>query len=140
LEDMDHPPGLGAFVGRVHGAILKALGCIGHVTNGAVRELPSVAPMGIQLFAGNVAVSHAYAHIFDIGAEVKVDGLEIRPGDLLHGDRHGVLNVPISIAAQIPGVAKILERRHQRIVEFCDSNSFSVAGLSEMLEGFRKSD
>ena len=68
LEDRDHPPGRGAFVGDMHSAILKALGCIGYLTNGAVRELPSVRAMGIQLFAGSVAVSHAYAHIFDVAA------------------------------------------------------------------------
>ena len=105
LEDMDDPPGRGAFVGDVHAAILKALGCVGYVTNGAVRELPSVRAMGIQLFAGSVAVSHAYAHIFDIGATVSVGGMEVRPGDLLHGDRHGVLTVPVEFATEIPKVA-----------------------------------
>src|SRR5208282_3770817 len=54
------PPGRGAFVGDMHAAILKALGCVGYLTNGAVRELPSVRTMGVQLFAGSVAVSHAY--------------------------------------------------------------------------------
>lgn len=74
LQDMDDPPGRGAFVGDVHAAILKALGCVGHLTNGAVRELPSVRKMGIELFAGSIAVSHAYAHIFDVGATVSVGG------------------------------------------------------------------
>ena len=134
LEDMDRPPGLGAFVGRVHAAILKALGCVGHLTNGAVRQLPSVRSMGIQLFAGNVAVSHAYAHIFDIGSRLNVGGMEIQPGDLLHGDRHGVLNVPLAIAAQVPSVAGTLERRHQKIVEFCRSSSFSIEKLGEVLK------
>ena len=46
LEDMDDPPGRGAFVGDMHAAILKGLGCVGYVTNGAVRELPSVRKMG----------------------------------------------------------------------------------------------
>src|ERR1039458_5749919 len=72
LEDLDDPPGRGAFVGDMHAAILKGLGCIGYVTNGAVRELPSVRKMGIQLFAGSVAVSHAYAHIFEIGTTISV--------------------------------------------------------------------
>jgi 4-hydroxy-4-methyl-2-oxoglutarate aldolase len=76
LEDMDDPPGRGAFVGDVHAAILKALGCVGCLTNGAVRELPSVRKMGIELFAGSVAVSHAYAHIFDYGVKVTVGGME----------------------------------------------------------------
>ncbi len=99
LEDMDERPGRGAFVGDMHAAILKALGCVGYLTNGAVRELPAVRAMGMQLFAGSLAVSHAYAHIFDIGAVVKVGRMEIHPGDLLHGDRHGVLTIPIEFAS-----------------------------------------
>jgi regulator of RNase E activity RraA len=91
LEDLDKPPGRGAFLGDMHAAILKALGCVGYVTDGGVRELPQVKDLGLHLFAGNVAVSHAYAHIFDFGSTVKVGGLEIAPGDLLHGDRHGLL-------------------------------------------------
>lgn len=70
LEDMDKSPGAGAFIGDVHAAILRALGCIGVVTNGAVRELPRVREMGFHLFAGNIAVSHAYAHIFHFGSAV----------------------------------------------------------------------
>ena len=67
LEDMDKTPGVGAFLGDTHAAILRALGCVGYVTDGAVRELPRVQELGLQLFAGNVAVSHAYSHIFDFG-------------------------------------------------------------------------
>jgi 4-hydroxy-4-methyl-2-oxoglutarate aldolase len=134
LEDMDDPPGRGAFIGDVHSAILKATGCVGHLTNGAVRELPSVRSTGLQMFAGNVAVSHAYAHIFEIGARVSVGGMEVHTGDVLHGDRHGVLNVPAEIAAEVPGVAAELEREERQLIEFCCSNSFSVAKLSEVMK------
>jgi 4-hydroxy-4-methyl-2-oxoglutarate aldolase len=89
--------------------------------------------MGIQLFAGNVAVSHAYAHIFDIGAAVNVGGLEVRPGDLLHGDRHGVLTVPAEIAAAVPAVASELHRAKQKVIDFCRSSEFSVAKLGEVV-------
>ena len=134
LEDMDEPPGRGAFVGDMHAAILKSLECVGYVTNGAVRELPSVRKMGVQLFAGNVAVSHAYAHIFEAGAIVKVGGMEVRPGDLLHGDRHGVLTVPASLAANIPNVADRLERAEQTVIDFCRSEDFSVPKLREVMK------
>lgn len=134
LEDMDHPPGRGAFIGDIHAAILKGLGCVGYVTNGAVRELPSVRKMGIQLFAGNVAVSHAYAHIFEIGIVISVGGMEVRPGDLLHGDRHGVLTVPAEIAANVPVVADRLQRAEQRIIDFCRSKDFSVPKLREVMK------
>jgi len=134
LQDMDHPSGRGAFVGDMHAAILKALGCVGYLTNGAVRELPSVRKMGIQLFAGNVAVSHAYAHIFDVGARVSVGEMEIQPGDLLHGDRHGVLSVPLEIAGAVPGAAVGLQQVEQQVIDFCRSSAFSVAKLSELIK------
>jgi 4-hydroxy-4-methyl-2-oxoglutarate aldolase len=134
LEDMDDPPGRGAFVGDMHAAILKGLGCVGYVTNGAVRELPSVRTMGIQLFAGSVAVSHAYAHIFEMGAVINVGGMEVRPGDLLHGDRHGVLTVPAEIAAKVPPVADRLRRAEQKIIDFCRSKDFSVPKLRELMK------
>src|SRR3984957_400381 len=134
LEDKDSPPGRGAFVGDMHSAILKALGCIGYVTNGAVRELPSVRAMGIQLFAGSVAVSHAYAHIFDVGAAITVGAMEVRPGELLHGDRHGVLTIPAEIAAAIPAVAAEIRRAEQNVIDFCRSSGFSVARLGEVMK------
>jgi regulator of RNase E activity RraA len=134
LEDMDNPPGRGAFVGDMHAAILRALACIGYVTNGAARELPSVRTMGIQLFAGSVAVSHAYAHIFDIGTPITVGGMEVRPGDLLHGDRHGVLTIPAQIVAAVPKVAAELQLAEQKVIEFCRSSEFSVAKLGEVIE------
>lgn len=138
LEDMDDPSGRGAFVGDMHAAILKALGCVGYLTNGAVRELPSVRTMGVQLFAGSVAVSHAYAHIFEIGAVINVGGMEVRPGDLLHGDRHGVLTVPAQIAANVPGVAGRMQRSEQKIIDFCRSRDFSLAKLREVMKTLRQ--
>jgi len=134
LEDKDNPAGRGAFVGDMHAAILKALGCIGYVTNGAVRELAAVRAMGFQLFAGNVAVSHAYAHIFDLGASITVGGMEVRPGDLLHGDQHGLLTIPAEVAGAIPAVAAGIQREEQKVINFCRSSTFSVTKLAEVIK------
>ncbi|MFZ3264767.1 MAG: RraA family protein [Terriglobales bacterium] len=133
LEDLDKPPGVGAFLGDMHAAILKALGCSGYVTDGAVRDLPRVREMGLQLFAGNVAVSHAYAHIFEFGSTVKIGGLEVQPGDLLHGDHHGILTVPLPIAARIPAVATKLQQGERKVIDLCASKEFSVDKLRQMM-------
>ena len=137
LQDLDDPPGVGAFLGDMHAAILQALGCVGYVTNGAVRELPRVRDLGVQVFAGSVAVSHAYAHIFDFGSVVKVGGLEIRPGDLLHGDQHGILTVPKEIAPEVPAVALKMQRVEKKVIDFCRSKEFSVDGLRRILRDLR---
>jgi regulator of RNase E activity RraA len=134
LEDIDKPPGVGALLGDMHAAILRALGCVGYVTDGAVRELPRVREAGLQLFAGNVAVSHAYAHIFDLGCAVNIGGLEVKPGDLLHGDRHGILTIPKEVAAEVPAVAAKLQGAEQKVIDFCRSQDFSVGQLRRIVQ------
>lgn len=137
VEDTDRRPGLGAFIGELHTNILLALGCVGVVTNGAVRDLRGVHATGFQMFAGGVSVSHAYAHIYDFGSAIQVGRLNVRPGDLLHGDRHGVQSIPLQIAGKIPAVAKDMIAREQRVIANCRAKDFTIEKLREDL---RKQD
>ena len=134
LQDMDDRPGRGAFVGDMHAAILNALGCVAYMTNGSVRELPGVRNLGLQLFARSVAVSHAYAHIFDIGAPVTIDGMEVHPGSLLHGDQHGVVAIPAEIASQISEAAAQLQKAEADVIRFCRSSDFSIETLRNVMK------
>ena len=133
LQDMDAKPGFGAFVGEIHAAIGIALHCVGCVTNGAVRDLPAVEAMGFQMFSGNVSVSHAYAHIIEFGEPVEIGGLNISSGDLIDGDRHGVLTIPKSIAAQVPDVAAKTRQCEGELLDFCRSRQFSLEELSDRI-------
>lgn len=133
LQDCDPKPGIGALVGEIHAAIGVALSCVGYVTNGAVRDLPAVEAQGFHLFAGSVSVSHAYAHIVEMGEPVELGGLKIMPGDLVHGDRHGVHTIPISVAPEIPSVASRLQAHERELIEFCRSSKFSLEDLAAML-------
>jgi regulator of RNase E activity RraA len=134
LQDADHNPGLGAFVGEIHAAIGHALNCVGCVTNGAVRDLPAVEAMGFQLYAGHTSVSHAYAHIADFGEPVEIGGLKFSSGDLLHGDRHGIVNIPLSIAAEVALEASKICRQERELIEFCQSPRFSLGELAERIQ------
>ena len=133
IEDVDPAPGLGALFGDIHANIARALGCVAYLTNGAIRDLPGSAAIGFQMFAGGVSVSHAYAHIVDYGKPVTIGGLTIAPGNLLHGDRHGVVSVPLEIAEQVPGVAKKIAEAERSLVGFCQSPDFSFDGLAARL-------
>jgi 4-hydroxy-4-methyl-2-oxoglutarate aldolase len=133
IEDVDDPPGLGAFVGEVHANILLALGCIGIVTNGAVRDLSDIQPTEFQMFAGNVSVSHAYSHIFDFGSTVEIGGLTVRPGDLIHGDCHGVQTVPLEIADKVPAAAREIRQRRQNLVGLRRSAGLTLDKLRQAI-------
>lgn len=134
IEDIDERPGLGAFVGAVHAQILQALGCVALVTNGSVRDLPEIRSTGFQLFASNVAVSHAYAHVFDFGGKVRVGGLDVVPGDLIQGDLHGVQTIPLEIADKVPAAAREILKRRKRLADLCRSPDFSVKKLEEIMK------
>jgi regulator of RNase E activity RraA len=134
LQDVDHMPGVGAFVGEIHANIGQALNCVGYITNGAVRDLPAVKALGFHLFSGSVSVSHAYAHLIEFGEPVEIGGLKIAPGDLVHGDRHGVQTIPLELVSEIPREAERVLRLESELIQFCKSPQFSLKGLSERLE------
>jgi regulator of RNase E activity RraA len=137
VEDLDPHPGLGSFIGDVHANILQVLECIGVATNGAVRNIEAARGLQFHLFAHNLAVSHAFAHVVDFGGPVVVGRMTVRPGDLLHGDRHGIQTVPIGIAHKIPAVVQRMTEEEQGIIEFCRSPAFSIDRLHSEVDALR---
>ncbi len=133
LQDVDEYVGAGALVGELHAAIGLALNCIGYVTNGSVRDLPAVEALGFHLFAGSVSVTHQYAHVCDYGTPVELGGLTIRPGDLIHGDRHGVHSIPFPVAEDLPRMAHRIRKEERDLTDYCRSAQFSVEGLDREL-------
>jgi len=128
-QDVATRPGLGSLVGAVHMNILRALHCVGVVTNGSVRDIPASESAGFHLFAGSVSVSHAYVHIVEIGQPVEIGGLKIQSGDLLHGDLHGVQSVPLELVPRIPPVAAKITAREHALIALCRSPEFSLEKL-----------
>jgi 4-hydroxy-4-methyl-2-oxoglutarate aldolase len=136
LEDCDHRPGFGALFGEVHARICRALGCVAYVTNGAVRDLNAIESLDFQLFAGSVSVSHAYAHIVDFGDPVEIGGLPVQPGEILHGDRHGILSIPNEVVARLPSIAEQIRSEEKQLFELIQSPEFSVETLGASLQQF----
>lgn len=129
VQDVATKIGLGSLLGAVHINILRALGCIGAVTNGSVRDIPAAEALGFQIFAGGVSVSHAYVHIVEFGTPVEIGGLKIQSGDLLHGDLHGVQTIPLAIAERIPEAAAQIAAKEKSLIELCQSKDFSMEKL-----------
>ncbi|MDA1276932.1 MAG: RraA family protein [Verrucomicrobia bacterium] len=134
MQDLDQPAGVGAFFGEVQSTIHKRLGCAGVVTNGHVRDLDEVHPLGFHYFAGGVCVSHAYVHLVDFGGPVKVGGTVVHTGDLVHADKHGVLLIPPGIAREIPEAVARVAEREKRIIDHCNAPDFSVEQLKKLYE------
>lgn len=130
IQDMDQPP-VGSYWGEVNGNIHRAMGCLGVITDGGVRDLDEVRELGFQFLSKELLVSHAYVHLVEFGGPVTVGGLTVHPGDLLHADQHGAIHIPHEIAPRVAEAAQAVEDRERVIINFCQSEGFSAEELIE---------
>ena len=137
VHDLDEPRGQGAQWGEVQANIHKALGCAGVVTDGSVRDLDEVRALGFQFAAAHISVSHAYVHMVDFGLPVKLGGLWVKPGDLVHADQHGVVTIPPDIADRIPEAVAKVEADERKIIDVCKSKDFSAQKLKDLYKVIR---
>jgi regulator of RNase E activity RraA len=91
VQDLDKPRVIGAAWGEVSAALLHALGCVGTITDGAVRDLDEMTNVGFKALARRLCVGHGAAYPLRWNCEVEVFGRKVLPGDLIHADKHGFL-------------------------------------------------
>ncbi len=134
MEDRDgEHAGYGAFWGEVQSNVHKALGCLGVVTNGSVRDIPMIAP-GFQMLAGSIVPSHAYVHVVDFGIEVNVQGMAVRSGDLVHADRHGAVVIPVDKIDAMRAALDALTAREAKIIAAAKAGG-DVAAIKAAMTG-----
>jgi 4-hydroxy-4-methyl-2-oxoglutarate aldolase len=118
MQDLSQPPA-GAYIGEVNATIHQTLGCQGILTSGTVRDLDEVGRLNFRLFAAGVEVSHGWAHLEDFATEVTVFGMKVKPGDLLHVDKHGATVIPHDIASLVAEAARKVEKAERPMLEAC---------------------
>jgi regulator of RNase E activity RraA len=134
MEDLDgEHVGYGAFWGEVQSNIHKALGCLGVVTNGSIRDIPMIAP-GFQMLGGSIVPSHAYVHVVDVGIDVTVHGMAVRSGDLVHADRHGAIVVPVDKIDAMKAALDVLAAREAKIIAAAKAGG-GVAAIKAAMKG-----
>ena len=91
VQDLDKPGTIGSAWGEVSANMHRALGCVGTITDGAIRDVDEMTNAGFKALARRLCVGHAHVHPVRWGCEVEVFGRKIAPGDLIHADKHGFL-------------------------------------------------
>ena len=137
VHDLDDPRGQGAQWGEVQANIHRALGSAGVITDGSVRDLDEVRALGFQFAAAHISVSHAYVHMVDFGLPIKVGGLWVKPGDLIHADQHGAVTIPGEIASRIPEAVAKVEADERKIISLCQTPTFTSDGLKQLYKQIR---
>jgi regulator of RNase E activity RraA len=123
------------FLGDVIASISRRLGAIGIVTDGGVRDLDGVRPLGFHVFAAGLVVAHGTFNILEVGIPVGLSGARVRPGDLIHGDPSGITTVPLELADKVYDECQKVRQREIGLRDYAHSREFSLEGLRERLLG-----
>jgi regulator of RNase E activity RraA len=135
MHDLDgEHAGFGAFWGEVQSNVHKALGALGVVTDGSIRDIPMIAP-GFQMLAAAIVPSHAYVHVVDYGIEVNVAGMAVASGDLIHADRHGAVVVPRDKIDAMQAVADKLAATEARIITAARAAGATAETIKAAIKG-----
>lgn len=137
VEDLDGPNCIGAYWGEINATIHKGFGMAGALTNGVVRDLGDL-PQGFPVIAGSVGVSHGFVHVRSVGQPVRVMGLEIRPGDLIHADRHGALVVPPEVVPVLAAAIRKLQETERLVLDPARRPGFDLAAFEMAWAAFER--
>jgi len=137
VEDVDYPNAIGAYWGEINTTVHKGLGLAGVLTNGVMRDLGDL-PDDFPVVAGSIGPSHGYVHVREIGTPVKIFGLDIHPGELVHADRHGALVVPEAVQAGLAASIRKLLETEQIVLGPAREEGFSFEKFEAAWAAFEK--
>ena len=116
VQDLDKPVMVGAWWGEVNASTHQALGCVGSICDGAIRDVDEVVEIGFKVLARGTCVGHAHSWPVEWGGEVEVFGVTVRPGQLIHADQHGFLVVPKQDQARLLEATEFMDATERRTV------------------------
>lgn len=116
VEDTDFPDCIGAYWGEVNTTIHQGFGTAGALTNGVVRDLGDL-PHGFPVIAGSIGPSHGFVHVVDLSQPVRIFGLTIAQGDLIHADRHGALVIPPAVVPLLAAAIRKMQATERLILD-----------------------
>jgi regulator of RNase E activity RraA len=139
IQDLDKPAVIGSFWGEVSSNFHRALGCIGTITDGAIRDVDEMTSAGFKAIARRLCVSHAYSAPLRWGCQVEVFGCKVEPGQLIHADKHGFLAIPREDESMVLN-SSIFADANECMTKIAASCSSVGKGLEEVLSDMLAAD
>jgi regulator of RNase E activity RraA len=129
FQDLDDPPAAATF-GEVMCTTYKTFGAAGLITSGPGRDLDQVEALNFPCFSSGTVCAHGYCHTVQINVPVRVGGLTVHTGDLLHGDRNGVALIPNHLASAVAQACPELASAEAVILDYLRGGKVDVSGFA----------
>ncbi|PSL16076.1 RraA family protein [Shimia abyssi] len=138
VEDVDFPDCIGAYWGEINTTVHKGLGLSGALTNGVMRDLGDL-PDGFPVVAGSIGPSHGFVHVREVGTPVRIFGMHVADGDLVHADRHGALIIPSDVLSQLKVAIEKLLETEKLVLEPARAEGFDFDAFEKAWAAFEAS-
>jgi regulator of RNase E activity RraA len=130
FQDLDDPPAAATF-GEVMCTTYQAFGAAGLITSGTGRDLDQVEPLAFPCFSSGTQCAHGWCHFPSLHTTIRVGGVTIHPGDLLHGDRNGITTIPVDIASEVPGACADFMAAEAMVLGYLKAGKVTPHGFAE---------
>lgn len=137
VQDMDKPVMIGSYWGEVNSNIHRALGCVGTITDGAIRDVDEMKNAGFKALCRGLCVGHAYSTPVEWGCAVEVFGQHIQPGQLVHADKHGFMAIPLEDEEALLDASVFMDQNECNTV-IAAARSTQGKSTEEILESFKQ--
>lgn len=135
IQDLDKPGTYGSFWGEVSSNLHRALGCVGTITDGAIRDVDEMTNAGFKALARRLCVGHAFNAPVRWNCEVEVFGTNVKPGQLIHADKHGFLCIPEEDEKDLLDAARFMDSNECKTVIDAARSSWNQTP-QQILENF----
>ena len=113
------PPEIAGKVGLSGGnmtSAMKAVGCVGAISNGPSRDIDEIRPMGFQYLLSGITPGHGPTAVHAVNVPVSVAGMDIAPGEIIHMDENGAVKFPANmLQAVLDNVRKLRDEEATRM-------------------------
>jgi regulator of RNase E activity RraA len=137
IKDIGQDRNRSAHMGEVMATTAKALGAVGCVSDGGLRDVAEVRALGFQYFCPGFVASHGHPLICEVNVPVTLEGLSVSPGDLLHGDANGLLTIPAEIADKVIDQVNRVRQAERDVLEFVRRPGLTVERLRAFQDRFK---
>jgi 4-hydroxy-4-methyl-2-oxoglutarate aldolase len=138
IKDIGPERSRSCHMGEVMATTAKALGAVGCISDGGLRDVVEVRALGgFQYFCPGFVVSHGNPIICEVNIPVRLEGMAVKPGDLLHGDANGVMVVPDAVADRVAAEAERVRADEREVLDFVRAPGLTVEKLRQFQARFK---
>ncbi len=116
IMEQKFPPEIANKVGLAGGnmvSAMKAMGCVGLISNGPSRDLDEIRPMGFQYMLTGATAGHGAMAVQSVNAPVSVGGMDVAAGEIIHMDENGAVKFPADKLEEVLIKARALQKEEE---------------------------